>query len=344
MFRTPSMRLAEYTYPLGVSFFLCLLLTKLIIFLLTRHKKFQPIRVEGPETHKTKVRTPTMGGLAMSFSIAASILLFCDIKQYYDIVALILIISFSFVGFLDDMIKVFFNNTKGFQGTKKLFLQLTITLFCMLYLCYSNQDYIDFGIKLPIINITIPFWHLMPMIYTLIICGSSNASNITDGLDGLLSIPVIFIALAMLMVVFTFYNGLKFVDIDLNYSLLNDLTKILLAIIGAFSAFMLYNKHPAKIFMGDVGSLMIGALLCYISILLKIEVIYAVMALLFIGEILSTILQVSYFKLTKGKRLFKMAPFHHHLEKSGWTETKVTRTLWAFNFICCLLGLILIYL
>ncbi len=334
----------EYAYPLCVSFFLCLSLTKLIIILLTRHKKFQPIRVEGPETHKAKAKTPTMGGLAISLSIAVSMLLFCNIRQYYNIIALILIVSFSLIGFLDDMMKVFFNDTKGFQGIKKLFLQLTITLLCMLYLCYSNQDYIDFGIKLPLINITIPFWYLMPLVYTLIICGSSNASNITDGLDGLLSIPVIFIAISILTVVFMFCSGSKFTNINLSYSLLNDLAKILFAVVGAFAAFMLYNRHPAKIFMGDVGSLMIGALLCYISVLLKIEIIYAVMAALFIGEIFSTILQVGYFKLTKGKRLFKMAPFHHHLEKSGWAEVKVTRTLWIFNFICCLAGIILIFL
>ena len=119
---------------------------------------------------------------------------------------------------------------------------------------------------------------------------------------------------------------------------------ILSAIIGAFSAFMIYNKHPAKIFMGDVGSLMIGAVLCYISILLKVEIIYAIMALLFIIEIFSTILQVCYFKITNGRRLFKMAPFHHHLEKSGWSEIKVTGSLWVFNLICCLIGLSLVIL
>lgn len=344
MFDTSSILFKECMYSLYTSFFLCLTLVKFVIIFLKKNKKFQPIRIEGPETHKVKAKTPTMGGLAISLSIVIPIVLFCDIKQYYNVILLILLVSFSFIGLLDDIVKVFYNNTNGFQGSKKLFLQLTITLFCMLYLCYSNQDYINFGIKIPILNISIPFLYLTPIVYTLIICGSSNASNITDGLDGLLSVPVILITASTLLIILSFFNGIKYTNIDINYYMLRDLTKVLFSIIGAFSAFMFYNKHPAKIFMGDVGSLMIGAILCYISILLKIEIIYAIMALLFIVEIFSTILQVTYFKFTKGKRLFKMAPFHHHLEKSGWPESRVTKTLWVFNLFYCLVGLILFFL
>lgn len=334
----------DYIYVTCISFLLCFVLTKIIIVMLKKHKKFQPIRIEGPETHQAKAKTPTMGGCAISLSIIVPIILFCDIKKYYILIILILITSFSFIGLLDDIIKVFFNNTKGFQGSKKLFLQLTITTICMLYLCYSNQDYIDFGIKLPILNKSIPFLYLTPMIYTLIICGSSNASNITDGLDGLLSIPIILISISIILIINFSLNNIKFTNIYISNQMLNDLCIILFAIIGAFSAFMFYNKYPAKIFMGDVGSLMIGATLCYIAILLKIEMIYAIMALLFIIEIFSSILQVCYFRLTNGKRLFKMAPFHHHLEKSGWSEVKVTITLWTFSLICCIGGLILFYL
>ena len=331
-------------YSASLSFVVCLLLTKIIMILLKKHSKFQPIRVEGPETHFVKTKTPTMGGIAISLSIIVSLLTFCNTRNYYVFAMLILIITFSLIGLADDVIKVFFNNTKGFQGSKKLFLQLTITMITMLYLCYANQDYIDYGIKIPLLELNIPLLYLTPLVYTMIICGSSNASNITDGLDGLLSVPVIIISISFLIIIRHFYNGIKFTDIYTNDQMLDELSMILSAIIGAFSAFMIYNKHPAKIFMGDVGSLMIGAVLCYISILLKVEIIYAIMALLFIIEIFSTILQVCYFKITNGRRLFKMAPFHHYLEKSGWSEIKVTGSLWFFNLICCLIGLSLIIL
>ncbi len=319
---------------------------KYFIILLKKHNKFQPIREEGPTNHLiTKAKTPTMGGAIISISLIIGILLFCNLKLSSILITICLIFTFSIIGLLDDLIKVFFNNTKGFQGSKKLILQLLITSICMLYLGYSNYEYLNSGVILPLFDVEIPLGNLILTFYTFIICGSSNAANITDGLDGLLSVPIIIISTTLFIITLLLMNNYhSLYIIQPSYDLLYNILIILILIITIFSTFMIYNHHPAKIFMGDVGSLMIGAVLCYISILLKIEILYGIMSFLFIFEISSTIIQIAYFKLTKGKRIFKMAPFHHHLEKCGWSENKIVFSMWIFTFICCAfsLGLFLI--
>lgn len=326
-----------------LSFFVTFFGIRYLIFLLKKYKKFQPIRKEGVEEHTKKNKTPTMGGGIISLSIILNTLIFCGIHSTYLKIGIYIILTFSIIGLIDDIIKVFYNNINGFQGSRKLILQLLLTFISMIYLCYTNSDYLNIGIKLPIFNIIIPFHTLTPLIYTLIICGSSNASNITDGLDGLLSIPVILISLSLIIISKLTINGINFVNINLDKELLQNIILMLISVIGSFGAFLIYNIHPAKIFIGDVGSLTIGAFLCYIAILLKVEIPYAIMALLSIIEIFSSILQVSYFKITKGKRIFKMAPLHHHLEKSGWSETKIVKYSWCFNAICCIIAVSLVY-
>lgn len=325
-----------------LSFFITFFGIKYLILFLKKQKKFQPIRKESVEEHIKKNKTPTMGGLIISLSIILNTVIFCDIYSTYVKIGIYIILIFSTIGLIDDIIKVVYNNVNGFQGSRKLILQLSLTFISMIYLCYTNLDYLNTGIKLPIFNITIPFYTLTPLIYTLIICGSSNASNITDGLDGLLSVPVISISLSIIIISKLLINGINFSDINLDKELLENIILILISVIGSFSAFLIYNMHPAKIFIGDVGSLTIGALLCYIAILIKIEIPYAIMALLFIIEIFSSILQVSYFKITKGKRIFKMAPIHHHLEKCGWSETKIVKYAWYFSVICCITAVMIV--
>lgn len=323
------------------SFLICFFGLKYFIILLKKHNKFQPIRIEGPNSHIIeKSKTPTMGGAIMDLSLLIGILFFCNLKLPHIWIMVCLIFSFSIIGLLDDLIKVFFNNTNGFQGSKKLILQLSITAICMFYLAYFDREYLNYGVTLPLFNIQIPLGHLILTFYTFILCGSSNASNITDGLDGLLSVPVIIISITLFIITLILINKNNYI-ISLNHDLLYNVLIVLTLIIASFSSFMIYNHHPAKIFMGDVGSLMIGAILCYISILLKVEIFYGIMSSLFIFEILSTVIQIAYFKLTHGKRIFKMAPFHHHLEKCGWSENKIVFLMWSFTFCCCVVALCL---
>lgn len=328
-----------------ISFILTFFGLKYLIISLKKHKKFQPIRVEGPESHVlTKSKTPTMGGLVLTCSILVNILLFCDLTSPYIQIMLILMITFSIVGLLDDVIKVFFNNTKGFAGAKKLVIQLLISSACILYLLHYNPDYMNYQIYLPIFNCELNFCLLIAPLYVIILCGSSNASNITDGLDGLLSLPVILIAITFSIIIGLIFGGYNFSAINIDTKLLHQLLIVLFSVIATFACFLIYNHHPAKIFMGDVGSLMIGVLFCYIAILLKVEILYGIMSILFIIEIMSSVLQVFYYKITHGKRIFKMAPYHHHLEKCGWSEKKIVRSMWLFTLICCVISLILFFL
>jgi phospho-N-acetylmuramoyl-pentapeptide-transferase len=326
---------------LFLPFLLCLVGTKYFIKFLQKHKKFQPIRAESPDGHFVKNKTPTMGGLVITFSILLNILIFCELNSPYIWIMIVLILSFSGIGLLDDVIKVFFGNVKGFQGSKKLILQLFITSICFLYLCYVDSNYLQYGLNLPLFNINIPFGNFIIVIYMLIICGSSNATNITDGLDGLLSIPILIISATLIIMIIMLYNGVIPSVIPFDEILLADLLIVLVSIVGSFSAFLYYNQHPAKIFMGDVGSLMIGSLLCYIAILLKVEILYGIMSILFIVEIMSSVIQVFYYKATHGKRIFKMAPLHHHFEKCGVSEEKIVFFMSLTVFICCVLSLVI---
>ena len=327
------------------SFFLTFLGLKYLIRYLRVRRDFQPIRKTGPQKHLTeKKRVPTMGGIILSSVLFLNIVLFCDLTSPYIIILLMLIISFSFIGFLDDFVKVFYKNTDGFKGSKKLILQLAISGLCMLCLIYYDPIYLDLGINIPIINFDLKFGCFIVAVYMLLITGSSNATNITDGLDGLLSLPVFFISVTIQIICILLLKGYTFSNILIDPELIYNILIVLTSISAIFICFLFFNKHPAKIFMGDVGSLMIGVVLCYISILLKIEFLYGIMALLFVIEILSTVLQVVYFKITNGKRLFKMAPFHHHLEQCGIGEVNVVRMLWLFSFLCCVLSIILFIL
>lgn len=327
-----------------LSFILTLLGIKYLIKLLQKYEAFQPIRAEGPEEHLKKARTPTMGGVVITAAFIISTIIFCN-RGYPQIkIAIFLAILFSIIGLVDDILKVFCHNTNGFRGTKKLLITLTLTFSAMLYLGYAEPVYLTNGLRLPLIKIAIPFSSLLPLVYTLIICGSANASNMTDGLDGLLSVPTINIALTLLFICLSRFNGQNgYGGIILSDELLANIIIMLGSFMGSFAGFLVFNIHPAKIFMGDTGSLVAGAVLCYVAVLLKVEIPYAFMALLFVIEIFSSIIQVTYFKMTGGKRIFLMAPFHHHLEKLGWAETKVVHTLWTFNAICCLLGMFLIF-
>lgn len=324
-----------------VSFILCFISIKYFIKILKKYNKFQPIRLEGPEKHYSKAKTPTMGGIIMTGIILLNIILFCDLHSRYMWIVICLIIAFSAIGLLDDLMKIFYNDTIGFKGFKKLILQLLITSICILFLCYINIDYLKNSIYIPLFNINLYLGNFIPAFYLLMICGSSNATNITDGLDGLLALPIVLISITILIMVCMIFTGFTSTSIQIDNTLLHDLSIILVSIIATFGCFLIFNHHPAKIFMGDIGSLMIGSILAYISILLKIEILYAIMSLLFIIEIMSSVIQIVYFKYTHGKRIFKMAPLHHHLESSGWSEDRIVFSMWFFVFCCCIFSFLL---
>jgi phospho-N-acetylmuramoyl-pentapeptide-transferase len=301
---------------------------------LNKNKAFQPIRAEGPNGHLfTKKRTPTMGGIAASKCILLSGLLFCDLKNIYVIGVLIIVCVFSLIGFIDDYIKVFHKNTNGFKGSIKLILQVIVSGSVLFFLIYYDSPIEDYNIFIPILKIFLPIGFLYIPFAICVIVGSGNAVNLTDGLDGLLIIPVIFSVLA-------FYILILFGNIYFSIPIIketSELSVLCASVIGAGIAFFIFNKHPAKIFMGDVGSLTYGSFLGYLAIVLRLEIFYAIIGLLFVIETLSVIIQVCSYRFFN-KRIFKMSPLHHHFEKCGWSELKIVQTFWLFYFICLLIG------
>lgn len=307
---------------------------KLLINLLKKHNKFQPIRKDGVETHLLKAKTPTMGGLAFGLGIVINTLLFCNLNLQTTWILLFIVVGFGIVGLIDDIIKVFFNDVIGFKGYIKLMLEFVIASISLLWLANYNANFLNTNILIPFFNVWFDFAIFAFPLLVIAMVGSSNATNITDGLDGLLTIPVLFICSSFICIIL--FENNHIINNVLNNVEIFNLINFLIIIISSFCAFFYWNRHPAQIFMGDVGSLMIGAVLFFISFLLKIELFYAVMALLFIVELASSFLQVLIYKITK-KRIFKMAPIHHHFEKCGWSESKVVLSFWGFSLFCCLI-------
>jgi phospho-N-acetylmuramoyl-pentapeptide-transferase len=310
--------------------------------------EYQPIRkvelgFEVTVDHSKKAKTPTMGGVVIVGVILLNILLFTRITSYQIIGYLLLTLSFAFVGFLDDFVKIYYGLYDGFQGSKKLIIQVVFAAIVSILIIADNINYFNLPIFVPILNITVHLDIFGACFFILIITGSSNATNITDGLDGLLSVPIILICLTFISIIALDLSGVKPLPLMLEKKELVDIIVVLSSMASCFAGFLVFNLHPAKIFMGDVGSLFGGAVLCYTAILLKIEFLYAIMALLFIWEIFTSALQVSYYRMSGGKRIFKMAPFHHHLEKSGWSEKKIVWTMWGFCLGCCLLSVVVYF-
>lgn len=324
------------------SFTLSFVGLKYLIKYFQNKNEYQPIRSDGPSTHiQTKSKTPTMGGLVLSFAIIISTLLFADLYDTYIWAILIISTIFAMTGFIDDIIKVFYHNTNGFKGSIKLIIQMLVCSGVIIWLLLTNPNILNnYNIFIPFFHINIYIGIIFIPFVLIIITGSANAVNLTDGLDGLVIVPVMFCALLFNIISFYTYqtisNDLFYTPAQLD---LTQLSVICSAIIGSGLAFFIYNKHPAKIFMGDVGSLMYGSLLGCMAIFLKQELFYAIIGLLFVIEALSVILQVSSYKIFK-KRIFKMSPLHHHLEQSGLTEKKVVYLFWLFSIICGIIGIL----
>ncbi len=302
--------------------------------------KGQPIRADGPQTHFKKAGTPTMGGLMILAAILASSLIWADLKSGYVIVVLLVTIGFGAIGFYDDYLKVTKQTDKGFSGKARLGLEIVIAGIAVF--CISRIGAAPFSTSL-----TFPFlknfiidlgWFFIPFA-AFVVVGAGNAVNLTDGLDGLAIVPVMIAAASFGVIsylsgnaVFANYLQIHFVPGT------GELAVVLGAVIGAGLGFLWFNAPPAAIFMGDTGSLALGGLIGTVAVAVKHEIVMGIIGGLFVMEAMSVIIQVGYFKMT-GKRVFLMAPIHHHFEKLGWTESQVVVRFWIISVILALLGL-----
>lgn len=342
--RIPIFNLFQYiTFRSGFAAVTAVAVTFLIAPKLIRwlrdKKAEQSIRNDGPQSHLAKAGTPTMGGLLIVLSITAAVLFWQDLRNPYTWVLLISFWGYALIGFIDDYLKIFRHNSKGLPAKPKLLGQFIVSVAVVFYLYLTVDDitllYVPF-IKNPVIDMG---WVYIPFA-VLLLTGFSNAVNLADGLDGLASGLVTFVGLTFSLLTYivghaAFARYLQFPFIPLS----GELTVTCMALSGACLGFLWYNAHPAHIFMGDTGSLALGGLIGVLSLLIKKELLLFIVGGVFVIEAASVILQVISFKLFK-KRIFLMAPLHHHFELKGWTETQVVVRFWILGGLFSLIGLI----
>ncbi len=303
--------------------------------------KGQPIRQEGPKTHFTKAGTPTMGGALILLTVFASVLLWGDLRNRYVWTVLLVMVAFGAIGWYDDWIKIVRRDPNGLKSRWKYLMQSVLGLAVGLYLFYSadipaaTTFYIPFfkSVALPLAGIGFVF------IAYLWVVGFSNAVNLTDGLDGLAIMPSVLVACAL--GVFAYASGHAQFAGYLQIPRIpgaGELVIICAAIAGAGLGFLWFNTYPAMVFMGDIGALALGAVLGTIAVIVRQELVLVVMGGVFVIETLSVMIQVASFKLT-GKRVFRMAPIHHHFELKGWPEPRVIVRFWIISVVLVLLGL-----
>ncbi len=300
----------------------------------------QTVRDDGPESHLSKSGTPTMGGLLILGAIVFSVLLWGDLGNYYVLTVLFVVVSFGAIGFVDDYRKVIRKDSKGLIARWKYFWQTVIGLGTAIFLYAMSQDPNETALLLPFIKDVMPQLGMLYILLTyFVIVGTSNAVNLTDGLDGLAIVPVVLVAGAF--AVFAYVTG------NVNFSaylhipylpLTSELVVVCTAIVGAGLGFLWFNTYPAQVFMGDVGSLALGATLGVIAVLVRQELVLFIMGGVFVIETLSVILQVGSYKL-RGQRIFRMAPIHHHYELKGWPEPRVIVRFWIVSLMLVLVGL-----
>lgn len=329
----------------------------------------QQVRSYGMETHLVKSGTPTMGGVLILLSISISTLLWFDLSNRFVWIVLFVTLGFGAIGWVDDWRKVVNKDPEGMRSREKYFWQSVIGLLAALYLVFSisevsNMRVLDlffkwvqsgFDVNLPpkaglqvpfvkVINYPLGVFGFVLLTY-LVIVGASNAVNLTDGLDGLAIMPVVMVGSSL--GVFAYVTGSAVYSKYLFFPYIPGSGELLIfcaAMAGAGLAFLWFNTYPAQIFMGDVGALALGAALGTIAVIVRQEIVLFIMGGIFVAEAISVMIQVSYFKYTKkkfgeGRRILKMAPLHHHYEKSGWKETQVVVRFWIITMLLCLVGL-----
>ena len=300
----------------------------------------QPIRAHGLESHLVKAGTPTMGGILIILSVSISTLLLADLTNKYIWVALFVFISFGILGFIDDYTKVRKKNYKGVSGKGKLLFQFTVC-FVACILIYDSGNPASYLLTVPFLKEFVVNLGLFYIPFAMfVVVGASNAVNLTDGLDGLAIVPIAITAGAFSLISYLVGSSLYANYLQILFiSNASELSIFCASIVGASIGFLWFNAQPAEVFMGDTGSLSLGGALGIVSAITKHEIVLAIIGGLFVIETLSVIIQVYYFKMSGGKRIFKMAPLHHHFEKGGWPESKVVIRFWIIALIFALIGL-----
>ncbi|MFJ3387118.1 phospho-N-acetylmuramoyl-pentapeptide-transferase [Lysinibacillus sp. NPDC086135] len=318
------MKLATTLTILALAFIVTVILAPISIPLLRRLKFGQSIREEGPQSHMKKAGTPTMGGIIFLLAIiltAVGVGSFLDLFTTYTVVLLLVLVGFGLIGLLDDSLKVVFKRNLGLTSIQKLIGQIVIAV-----LAYFLLGSFDTTLAIPFTDWTIDLGNFYVAFLIFWLVGFSNAVNLTDGLDGLVA-GTASIAFAAFGVIALFQKQA-------------DIALFAFAVTGALLGFLLFNANPAKVFMGDTGSLALGGALAMVSVLVKAELLLLLIGLVFVIETLSVILQVGSFKLRK-KRIFKMSPIHHHFELSGWSEWKVVLVFWSTALAVALIAVLL---
>ena len=333
------------TFRTGLSLMTSLIIVFVIggplIKVFSKNQITGPIRQDGPIDHIIKkTGTPTMGGLIIIIGMILSTLLWADLKNVFVWTLIFVALSLGLLGFIDDLLKIKHENSRGLNSKLKFFGQFIISLIAILILIkFSNHDYL-FNLYFPFFkNLILDMGIFFIPFALFVIIGSSNAVNLTDGLDGLATVPVMLVALSFTLISYVVGNTIFSEYLQLQY--IPDVGEISVfcgAIVGSCLGFLWFNAPPAKIFMGDTGSLSLGGSLAAVAIIVKHEIVLAIIGGLFVLETVSVIIQVISFKLT-GKRVFMMAPLHHHFEKKGWAESTIVIRFWIITIVLALIGL-----
>lgn len=309
--------------PVIISFLISVIFCPILIPFLRKLKFGQTEREDGPESHLKKTGTPTMGGLVILASILLTSLIY--VGRYKEIIpVLFMTLGFGLIGFLDDYIKVVKKRSLGLTPSQKMTLQFIVTGVFIYY--YFQVAELDTSIKIPFVDgigFVMPPWLFVIFVF-IVVLGTVNGVNFTDGLDGLAS--------GVTVIVATFFT---IVSLTIN----PEMTPITGAVVGSLLGFLLFNTYPARVFMGDTGSLALGGFVSAIALILHMPLFIVIVGLIYLVEVISVILQVGYFKLTHGKRIFKMAPIHHHFELCGYSETQVVAAFSIITALLCLVGI-----
>ena len=309
--------------PVIIAFSISALMGPILIPLLKKIKVGQVVRDDGPKSHLKKSGTPTMGGLLILGSILLTSLFY--IKDYPKIIPILFtVVGFGIIGFLDDYIKVVLKRAMGLRAWQKMLAQILVTSVLAYYLVHVYDT--PLTMKIPFMTGTyLDFGFLNIPLLFLVVLGCVNGTNLTDGLDGLLGSVTVLIATFFAVISVGTSAGIE---------------PVVCAVVGALLGFLLFNVHPASVFMGDTGSLALGGFIAASAYVTQMQLFIPIIGLVYVVEVLSVMIQVGYFKLSGGKRVFKMAPIHHHFELSGWKETKIVAVFAIVTAILCVIGLI----
>jgi phospho-N-acetylmuramoyl-pentapeptide-transferase len=319
---------------------ICLVFGPGLIRRLSEARIGQNVRSDGPETHYVKAGTPTMGGAMILVAVGVSTLLWADLTVRYVWIVLFVTLSFGAIGWVDDYRKVIQGNSDGLAAREKFFWQSVVALIASVYIYYTSDSSVELSLIVPFFkDISLYLGVLFIPVCFVFIVGFSNAVNLTDGLDGLAILPTVMVSAALGIIayltghaVFADYLGIPAINGA------GELSVFCGALAGAGLGFLWFNTYPAQVFMGDVGALALGAALGVVAVLVRQELVLVIMGGVFVIETVSVILQVASFKLT-GRRIFRMAPLHHHFELKGWPEPRVIVRFWIITVILVLIGL-----